>query len=150
MVYMPFIYLRDLLTFYLSSQIQVHGVRIVQLTSRTTSVMTVSEVGELSAFDPVLNAFRVLGQLYNLAVSQPRWYKGSYMTVKPLPLVGAPAASAPASSVSKTHGNSFFFLGIWRSSCRSRGLICRDPYNESFRGILGSTALAMDRDRQFE
>ncbi|KAH8763038.1 Sodium/hydrogen exchanger family-domain-containing protein [Hyaloscypha sp. PMI_1271] len=51
------------------SIIQVHGVRIVQLTSRTTSVMTVSEVGELSAFDPVLNAFRVLGQLYNLAVS---------------------------------------------------------------------------------
>ncbi|KAF2683239.1 hypothetical protein K458DRAFT_487957 [Lentithecium fluviatile CBS 122367] len=50
-------------------RIQVHGVRIVQLTARTTSVMTVSEVGELSAFDPVLNAFRVLGQLYNLAVS---------------------------------------------------------------------------------
>jgi hypothetical protein len=75
MVYLSFIYLRDLLTFYLSSQIQVHDVRIVQLTSRTTSVMTVSEVGELSAFDPVLNAFRVLGQLYNLAVSQPRWYK---------------------------------------------------------------------------
>ncbi|RDW57298.1 hypothetical protein BP5796_12748 [Coleophoma crateriformis] len=51
------------------SIIQVHGVRIVQLTSRSTSVMKVSEVGELSAFDPVLNAFRVLGQLYNLAVS---------------------------------------------------------------------------------
>jgi len=51
------------------SIVQVHGVRIVQLTSRTTSVMTVSEVGELGAFDPVLNAFRVLGQLYNLAVS---------------------------------------------------------------------------------
>jgi hypothetical protein len=145
MVYLSFIYLRDLLTFYLSSQIQVHDVRIVQLTSRTTSVMTVSEVGELSAFDPVLNAFRVLGQLYNLAVSQPRWYKGSHMTVKPLPLV---ARSAPASPVSITHGNSF--LGIWRSSCRSRRLICRDPYNESFRGILGSTALAMDRDRQLE
>lgn len=51
------------------SIVQVHGVRIVQLTSRQTSVMTVSEAGELSAFDPVLNAFRVLGQLYNLAVS---------------------------------------------------------------------------------
>ncbi|KAK3061451.1 hypothetical protein LTR53_019776, partial [Teratosphaeriaceae sp. CCFEE 6253] len=49
--------------------IQVHGMRIVQLTARTASVMTVSEAGELSAFDPVLNAFRVLGQLYNLAVS---------------------------------------------------------------------------------
>jgi hypothetical protein len=147
-MYLSFIYLRDLLTFYLSSQIQVHGVRIVQLTSRTTSVMTVSEVGELSAFDPVLNAFRVLGQLYNLAVSQHRWCKGPHMTVKPLPLVAAPAASAPASPVSKTHGNSF--LGIWRSSCRSRRLVCRDPYNESFRGILGPTALAMDRDRQLE
>jgi hypothetical protein len=53
----------------LFSQVQVHGVRIVQLTARTTSVMTSHEVGELSAFDPVLNAFRVLGQLYNLAVS---------------------------------------------------------------------------------
>ncbi|OQV08966.1 hypothetical protein CLAIMM_13161 [Cladophialophora immunda] len=29
----------------------------------------VSETAELSAFDPVLNAFRVLGRLYNLAVS---------------------------------------------------------------------------------
>jgi hypothetical protein len=46
----------------------VHGMRIVQLTARTASVMTSSEAGELSAFDPVLNAFRVLGQLYNLAV----------------------------------------------------------------------------------
>lgn len=43
--------------------------RIVQLTMRQTSVMLSSEVGELTAFDPVLNAFRVLGQLYNLAVS---------------------------------------------------------------------------------
>ena len=33
--------------------------------------MSSSEIGELSAFDPVLNAFRVLGQLYNLAVSFP-------------------------------------------------------------------------------
>ncbi|KAK5120407.1 hypothetical protein LTR85_006346 [Meristemomyces frigidus] len=52
-----------------NSIVQVHGMRIVQLTNRTASVMTVSEAGELSAFDPVLNAFRVLGQLYNLAVS---------------------------------------------------------------------------------
>jgi hypothetical protein len=52
-----------------SAMVQVHGMRIVQLTARTTSVMKVSEAGELSAFDPVLNAFRVLGQLYNLAVS---------------------------------------------------------------------------------
>lgn len=43
--------------------------RLVQLTARLGSVMTVSEADSLSAFDPVLNAFRVLGQLYNLAVS---------------------------------------------------------------------------------
>ena len=52
-----------------SAVVQIHGMRIVQLTARTTSVMKVSEAGELSAFDPVLNAFRVLGRLYNLAVS---------------------------------------------------------------------------------
>ena len=34
------------------SIVQVRGVRILQLTSRTTSVMKVSEAGELSAFDP--------------------------------------------------------------------------------------------------
>lgn len=55
------------------SIVQVHGMRIVQLTARTASVMTSSEANELSAFDPVLNAFRVLGQLYNLAVSFMIW-----------------------------------------------------------------------------
>ena len=49
--------------------VSIHGMRIVQLTARLGSVMTVSEADSLSAFDPVLNAFRVLGQLYNLAVS---------------------------------------------------------------------------------
>nr|OQO19042.1 hypothetical protein B0A51_12321 [Rachicladosporium sp. CCFEE 5018]OQO19593.1 hypothetical protein B0A51_14135 [Rachicladosporium sp. CCFEE 5018] len=49
--------------------VQVHGMRLVQLTARLGSVMTSSETEALSAFDPVLNAFRVLGQLYNLAVS---------------------------------------------------------------------------------
>lgn len=43
--------------------------RIVQLTARLGSVMTVSEADSLSTLDPVLNAFRVLGQLYNLAIS---------------------------------------------------------------------------------
>jgi hypothetical protein len=41
---------------------------IVQLTARTASVMASSEVGVLSALDPVLKAFRVLDQLFNLAV----------------------------------------------------------------------------------
>ncbi|KAK4547114.1 hypothetical protein LTR36_001335 [Oleoguttula mirabilis] len=49
--------------------IEVHGLRLVELTERTSTVMRVSEVDENSIFDPVLNAFRVLGQLYNLAVS---------------------------------------------------------------------------------
>ncbi|RMY75386.1 hypothetical protein D0862_13938 [Hortaea werneckii] len=49
--------------------IQVHGVRLVELTERGSSVMKVTEVDEYSFFDPVLNAFRVLGQIYNLAVS---------------------------------------------------------------------------------
>ncbi|KAK5126672.1 hypothetical protein LTR85_009606 [Meristemomyces frigidus] len=49
--------------------IEVHGLRLVELTERTSTVMQVSEVEEYSIFDPVLNAFRVLGQIYNLAVS---------------------------------------------------------------------------------
>lgn len=49
--------------------VEVHGVRLVELTERSSTVMKVAEVDEYSAFDPVLNTFRVLGQLYNLAVS---------------------------------------------------------------------------------
>lgn len=49
--------------------IEVHGMRLLELTERGSTVMKVSEVDEYSAFDPVLNTFRVLGQLYNLAVS---------------------------------------------------------------------------------
>jgi hypothetical protein len=49
--------------------VQVHGVRMVELNERGSTVMKVSEVDEYTAFDPVLNAFRVLGQMFNLAVS---------------------------------------------------------------------------------
>jgi hypothetical protein len=49
--------------------VDVHGVRLVELTERLSGVMKVAEADEYSAFDPVLNTFRVLGQLYNLAVS---------------------------------------------------------------------------------
>lgn len=49
--------------------LQVHGVRLLELADRGSSVMKVSEVEEYSLFDPVINAFRVLGQIYNLAVS---------------------------------------------------------------------------------
>lgn len=54
---------------YKRKPVQVHGVRLVELTERGSTVMKVSEVDEYTLFDPVLNAFRVLGQLYNLAVS---------------------------------------------------------------------------------
>lgn len=50
-------------------RVQVHGLRLIELTERGSAVMRVAEVDEYSAFDPVLNTFRVLGQLYNLAVS---------------------------------------------------------------------------------
>ncbi|KAK6442431.1 hypothetical protein LTR95_001339 [Oleoguttula sp. CCFEE 5521] len=43
--------------------VQVHGMRLVQLTDRLGSVMTSSEIEALSAFDPVLNAFRVSGEV---------------------------------------------------------------------------------------
>ncbi|SMR52668.1 unnamed protein product [Zymoseptoria tritici ST99CH_3D1] len=49
--------------------VAVHGVRLAELTERGSAVMKVSEVDEYAAFDPVINAFRVLGQLFNLAVS---------------------------------------------------------------------------------
>jgi len=49
--------------------VEVHGMRLLELTERGSTVMKVSEVDEYTAFDPVLNTFRVLGQLYNLAVS---------------------------------------------------------------------------------
>ena len=49
--------------------VEVHGVRLIELTERSSTVMKVAEVDEYSAFDPVLNTFRVLGQIYNLAVS---------------------------------------------------------------------------------
>lgn len=49
--------------------VELHGVRLVELNDRGSSVMKVTEVDEYSAFDPVLNAFRVLGQMFSLAVS---------------------------------------------------------------------------------
>ncbi|KAM3415880.1 hypothetical protein BST61_g9382 [Cercospora zeina] len=52
-----------------SKRVSVHGVRMVELTERGSSVMQVTEVDEYSLFDPILNAFRVLGQMFNLSVS---------------------------------------------------------------------------------
>jgi nucleotide-binding universal stress UspA family protein len=48
--------------------LQVHGLRILELTDRTSSVMKVSEE-EYSYRDPVVNTFRTFAQLNNIAVS---------------------------------------------------------------------------------
>ncbi|KYK57462.1 K/H antiporter 1 [Drechmeria coniospora] len=46
-----------------------HGIRLLQLTDRDSSVMTVSQVAEYSRYDPIVNTFRTVGQLHNLAAS---------------------------------------------------------------------------------
>ncbi|TGO31272.1 hypothetical protein BPAE_0001g01700 [Botrytis paeoniae] len=47
--------------------LEVHGVRLLELTDRTSSVM--AEVDEYTHRDPVVNAFRTFAQLNNVAVS---------------------------------------------------------------------------------
>ena len=49
--------------------LEVHGLRMLELTERLSSVMKDSETDELSTRDPVVNAFRTFGQLNNVAVS---------------------------------------------------------------------------------
>ncbi|KAG0126927.1 Sodium/hydrogen exchanger family-domain-containing protein [Tuber indicum] len=49
--------------------LEVHGVRLVELTQRTSAVMQVSEVDELQDRDPVVNVFRSFGKFLNMAVS---------------------------------------------------------------------------------
>jgi hypothetical protein len=49
--------------------LEVHGVRMLELTERTSSVMKSSELDEYSYRDPVVNAFRTFAQLNNVAVS---------------------------------------------------------------------------------
>ncbi|KAF2229103.1 K(+)/H(+) antiporter 1 [Viridothelium virens] len=51
------------------SSIEVHGVRMVELTDRDSSVMQVSEIDEFSAHDPLVNTLRTFGQMHNLAAS---------------------------------------------------------------------------------
>ncbi|KAK2590495.1 hypothetical protein QQS21_011828 [Conoideocrella luteorostrata] len=46
-----------------------HGIRLLQLTDRDSSVMTVAQVDDYSRRDPVVNTFRTVGQLHNLAAS---------------------------------------------------------------------------------
>lgn len=48
---------------------EVHALRILELTERTSSVMKVSEVEEYARRDPVLNAFRTFSQLHDIATT---------------------------------------------------------------------------------
>ena len=49
--------------------LRVHGLRMVELTERMSSVMKESEVDDYSSKDPVVNAFHTFAQLNNVAVS---------------------------------------------------------------------------------
>lgn len=49
--------------------LEVHGLRMLELTERTSSVMKVSEGDDYNYRDPVVNAFRTFAQLNNVAVS---------------------------------------------------------------------------------
>lgn len=49
--------------------LEVHGVRMVELTDRDSSVMQVSDVEEFHWRDPIINTFRNFGRLYNFVVS---------------------------------------------------------------------------------
>ena len=49
--------------------LQVHGLRMFELTERLSSVMKESEVDDYSTIDPVVNAFQTFGQLNNVATS---------------------------------------------------------------------------------
>jgi nucleotide-binding universal stress UspA family protein len=49
--------------------LEVHGVRMIELTERTSSVMQVAEQDEYANRDPVVNAFRTFAQLSNVSVT---------------------------------------------------------------------------------
>lgn len=50
-------------------QLRVYGVRLLELTERTSSVMKSSEADEYTAHDPVVNAFRTFAQLNRVPAS---------------------------------------------------------------------------------
>ena len=49
--------------------VRAHGMRLLQLTDRDSSFMTVAQVDEYTKHDPVVNTFCTVGQLHHLAVS---------------------------------------------------------------------------------
>ncbi|KAL2817840.1 Sodium/hydrogen exchanger family-domain-containing protein [Aspergillus granulosus] len=50
------------------TSLKVHGIRLMELTDRDSSVMKVSEVDEQSLWDPVINTFRAFGQWHNTSI----------------------------------------------------------------------------------
>lgn len=49
--------------------VRAHGLRLVELGDRVSSVMAVSEVDRYTSIDPVVNTFRTVGQFMRVAVS---------------------------------------------------------------------------------
>jgi hypothetical protein len=48
--------------------LQVHGVRLMELTDRVSSVMKVSEIDDYTLWDPVVNTFRAFGQWHDMSI----------------------------------------------------------------------------------
>lgn len=51
-----------------SPALQVHGVRLMELTDRDSSVMKVSDVDEYMLWDPVVNTFRAVEQWHDVSI----------------------------------------------------------------------------------
>lgn len=49
--------------------VRAHGMRLLQLTDRDSSFMTVAQVNDYSKHDPVVNTFCTVGQLHHLSIS---------------------------------------------------------------------------------
>lgn len=54
---------------HLRRPLEVHGLRLLELTERDSSVMQVSEIEEYGPRDPVARAFRMFGQFNDIAVA---------------------------------------------------------------------------------
>ncbi|KAI0888459.1 K+/H+ antiporter 1 [Annulohypoxylon maeteangense] len=52
-----------------SRPLEVHGLRLVELTERTSSVMKVTEGDDYASRDPVVNAFQTFSRLHDVAAS---------------------------------------------------------------------------------
>ncbi|KAL4942303.1 hypothetical protein BDV06DRAFT_165629 [Aspergillus oleicola] len=50
------------------TSLKVHGIRLMELTDRDSSVMKVSDIEEHSLWDPIINTFRAFGQWHNISI----------------------------------------------------------------------------------